>query len=356
MRIVHILNHVDEVGNGIVNVAVDLACLQQGAGHDVLVLSGGGSFERLLEQHGVQHRVVEQERRPLALLQALRRFRAEVGLFRPHIVHAHMMTGAVLARLGYARPPYRLVTHVHNEFQRAAILMGVGARVIAVSAAVAASMRRRGVPGNKLRVVQNATIGSTRHQPLSSHRPADLQHPAVVTVAGMYKRKGIWDLIEAFDGVVRQIPGAQLYLVGSGPDLAFFEDEASKLKSAKQIHFEGFQRLPQPYFLAADVFVLPSHKESFGLAIVEAREAGCAIIASDIDGIPEALDNGSAGLLVPIKNPAALQEKITDLLLDRDELDRWRLKAQSGLDKFNVLHMTRQVEAVYEELLAGRPG
>lgn len=356
MRIVHILNHVDEVGNGIVNVAVDLACLQQGAGHDVLVLSGGGSFERLLEQHGVQHRVVEQERRPLALLQALRRFRAEVGLFRPHIVHAHMMTGAVLAKLGYARPPYRLVTHVHNEFQHAAILMGVGARVIAVSAAVAALMQQRGIPERKLRVVRNATIGSPRYQRLHHYQPAALQHPAIVTVSGMYKRKGILDLIEAFDGVAAQIQGVQLYLVGDGPDRLFFESVARKLPSAPQIHFEKFQKQPQTYLLAADIFVLPSHKESFGLAIVEAREAGCAIVASDIDGIPEALDNGSAGLLVPVKNPTALREKITALLLDKDELDQWRLKAQSNLDKFNVLHMTRQIEAVYEELLAGRQG
>lgn len=356
MRIVHILNHVDEVGNGIVNVAVDLACLQQEAGHDVLVCSAGGSFECLLEQHGVQHRVIRQERRPLTLLKALRLFRREVNRFRPDIVHAHMMTGAMLARFGAVQPGYRLVTHVHNEFQRSAILMGVGARVIAVSAAVAVSMQRRGVLKNRLRIVQNAVIGSPRHRPLRDYQPAKLERPAVVTVAGMYKRKGILELIEAFNGVAAQVPNAQLYLVGDGPDRPLFEEVASKSQYAQRIHFEGFQRAPQPYLLAADIFVLFSHKEPFGLAVIEAREAGCAVIASDVDGIPEALDGGTAGILVPPKNPRVLQKEIVGLLSDQKELNRWKRSAQSSLSKFDVQRLNREVEALYQELLVGSHG
>lgn len=353
MRILHILNHIDEVGNGIVNVAVDLACLQRDAGHDVLVCSAGGAFERLLKQHGVQHSVLVQERRPLTLSKAFRQFRRDVRRFRPDIIHAHMMTGAMLARFGNARPSYRLVTHVHNKFQRSAILMGVGDRVIAVSAAVASVMQRRGIPKRKLRVVQNAVIGSPRHQPLASYAPANLKRPAVVTVAGMYKRKGILELIEAFDGVVAQVPDAHLYLVGSGPDRAHFESVASRSPNAHRIHFEGFQKTPQPYLLAADVFVLCSHTESFPLAIIEAREAGCAIVATNVDGIPEALDAGTAGILVPPKDPTSLQSEIRKLICNPDELRRWQSSARGNLSRFHVQRVTQEVQDVYQKLLAG---
>ncbi|MBM4125442.1 MAG: glycosyltransferase family 4 protein, partial [Nitrospira sp.] len=76
MRLLHLLNHVDQIGNGIVNVAVDLACVQAREGHQVWVASRGGSYETLLAAHGVRHVRIDQERRPLTLLRALSTLRA----------------------------------------------------------------------------------------------------------------------------------------------------------------------------------------------------------------------------------------------------------------------------------------
>ncbi|MDR5816097.1 hypothetical protein QCE62_21125 [Caballeronia sp. LZ033] len=64
MKIVHLANHAEKIGNGIVNVMVDLACLQSKAGHQVAVASSGGSFEALLERHGVRHLTLPQSPRP----------------------------------------------------------------------------------------------------------------------------------------------------------------------------------------------------------------------------------------------------------------------------------------------------
>jgi glycosyltransferase involved in cell wall biosynthesis len=351
MRIIHILNHIQEIGNGIVNVAVDLACLQAKNGYEVAVISGGGEYEALLASFGVKHYHLDQSRKPINIIKAAVRYRAIVQEFQPDIVHAHMMTGVVLAGLLRNKGGYALVSTVHNEFQRASILMGLGDKVIAVSKAVSESMVRRGVPQEKLRVICNGTLGSPRNRPLQEYQPLPLQRPAIATVAGMYQRKGITELIEAFEQIALDFPKVHLYLIGNGPDRPLFEAQASQTAFTSRIHFEGFQAEPQRYLLACDIFVLASHREPFGLVLSEAREAGCAIIATQVDGIPEALDNGQAGILVPAKDSKALAAALINLLSNSDTLNEWRTKAHQNLEWLNITRVHQEYLAVYLELI-----
>lgn len=352
MRVLHILNHVQEIGNGIVNVAVDLACLQAKAGHEVAIASAGGEYEELMARYGVRHFKLDQTRTPINLLKATARYRAIAQEFQPDIVHAHMMTGVVLARALRAGFGYAVVSTVHNEFQRSAVLMGWADRVIAVSKAVAQSMARRGIPQNKLRVVNNGTLGSPRTRQLQEYQPMPLQRPAIATVAGMYQRKGIAELIEAFAQIASEFPDAHLYLVGNGPDREMFEAQAQSTAVSDRIHFEGFQSEPQRYLLATDIFVLASHREPFGLVISEAREAGCAIIASNVDGIPEALDDGQAGMLVLPSNSQSLATALSQLLKDPKMLQRWKDQAQQNLQGLTTERVNKETLSVYCELIA----
>ena len=351
MRILHILNHIQEIGNGIVNVAVDLACLQAEARHSVVVASAGGEYDRLLARYGVTHVLLDQQRQPLNLLRAAGQYRSLVQTIQPDIVHAHMMTGMVLAWTLRGRSPYRLVSTVHNEFQRSAILMGLADRVLAVSQSVANSMAQKGIPPSKLRVVCNGTLGSPRER-LSELPPVVLQHPAIATLAGMYHRKGIADLITAFESVAAEFPDVHLYLIGNGPDRAAFEAQAQATAVIDRIHFEGYQAEPQRYLYATDIFVLASRQEPFGLVLSEAREAGCAIVASNVDGIPEALDDGKAGILIPAANPPALAEAIAQLLRDPELLKAWKVRSCQNLDWLKVRRVHAETLAVYAELLA----
>ena len=350
MRILHVLNHVQEIGNGIVNVAVDLACLQAKNGHDVSLGSAGGEYEALLARHGVKHFKLNQTRTPINLINAAWRYRAIIKEFQPDIVHAHMMTGVVLARVLKASSSYALVSTVHNEFQRSAVVMGLADRVIAVSNAVALSMIRRGIPQNKLSVVTNGTVGSVRTRNLEDYQPLPLDRPAIATVAGMYQRKGIAELIDAFAEIAEDFPQAHLYLVGNGPDRAMFEAQAQTTPVADRIHFEGFQPEPQRYLLAIDIFVLASHREPFGLVLSEAREAGCAIIASNVDGIPEALDSGQAGILVTPRDSHAFAAALRQLLSSPDLLQKWKDQARQNLERLTVERVSQETQAVYREL------
>ncbi|MFG6102127.1 glycosyltransferase family 4 protein [Leptothoe sp. EHU-05/26/07-4] len=350
MRVLHILNHIQKVGNGIVNVAVDLACLQAQAGYEVSVISGGGEYEALLDQYQVTHFRLNQTRTWRNLMHATSQYRTIVRQVKPDIVHAHMMTGAVLARGLKLWSQYGLVATVHNEFQESAKFMGLADRVIAVSQAVSKSMQQRGIPTRKLRVVTNGTLESPRVGALTECSPAYLQRPAITTVAGMNSRKGISELIAAFERVASDFPEAHLYLVGHGPEKEQFQSQARQTRVAHRIHFEGFQSDPRAYLLSTDVFVLASHREPFGLAISEAREVGCAIVASHVDGIPEVLEHGKAGLLVPPGDSQALATTIADLLKHSTKLNYWKEQAQKNLDWLNATRVATETLGVYGEL------
>lgn len=349
MKILHIVNHIKNVGNGIVNVAVDLACLQAKEGHQVAVASAGGEYQSLLQEYSVEHFTLIQDRKPQIIAKAIATYNKIIATFQPDIVHVHMVTGVILAWLFKFKYQYTLVATVHNEFQKTAILMGLADQVIAVSEAVANALIKRGIPPVKIVVVFNGTLDSPRTLSVNKYTPASLQHPAIVTVAGMYKRKGIDTLITAFAEIAPEFLDVHLYLVGDGPDRSLFEQQAYHTNCSQRIHFEGFCSFPQTYLLSTDIFVLASVHDPCPLALIEAREAGCAIIASAVDGIPEILEQGKAGILVSPQNPHLLAQALIRLLSDPELKSQYARSAQENLQRYSANKVNQETLFVYQK-------
>ncbi|MDQ5807092.1 MAG: glycosyltransferase family 4 protein, partial [Actinomycetota bacterium] len=243
------------------------------------------------------------------------------------------------------------VCSVQNEWQRQAVLMRVGDAVVAVSRSNAAALERRGIPGHKLSVVSNGTLGSPRLT--DSDGVAPLERPAVTTVAGLYERKGLGELLAAFERLPADL-GAHLYVVGEGPFREELERRIAASPARDRVHLEGFQRRVQPYLRATDVFVLASRKDPFPLVLSEARAAGCAIVGTDVDGIPEALEGGRAGVLVPVGDAAAIEAALLRLLRDDDERRRLGAAARENLEWLQARHMAARMLEVYERALSPR--
>jgi glycosyltransferase involved in cell wall biosynthesis len=203
-------------------------------------------------------------------------------------------------------------------------------------------------------VVPNGPLGGARRSLLAGAGDVTLSRPAVVTVAGLLERKGVHVLFDAFERVAPAEPAAHLYYVGDGPERPVLADRARRSGLADRVHFEGFQPDPGRYLRAADVFVLPSYCESFGLAAVEARIAGAPVVVSDAEGLPEAVDRGEAGLLVPTGDAAALAGTLRSLLASPEERARWSELARAGLERFDADRMAADTEVVYRELLESR--
>lgn len=347
MRVLQLLNHTRRL-NGHVHAAADLACAQTKLVHNVLLASGGGDFDALLAANGVETAVIDHNRRPVQLLKSLVALYRLARNWRADVIHAHMMTSAVLAWPVCKLLGIPLVTTVHNEFEKSSILMGLGTRVIAVSGAVARSMAKRGVSKNRLRVVLNGTIGAARFDG-KDRTPRPLSKPAVVFVGGQHPRKGLPDLFSAFDIVFKTYPATRLTVVGGGPFLETYKAAAGALPCANAITFTGDLDEPFPFLLGADIFVLPSHADPAPLVLSEAREAQCAIVATRVDGIPELLEDGKAGILVPPHDPARIAEVLCDLIGDAGQLAQWRQKSQFNIGYLRIERVAQDTLAIYAE-------
>jgi glycosyltransferase involved in cell wall biosynthesis len=349
MRIIHFLNHTRR-SNGHVHVAIDLACAQAKMGHEVAVISAGGDFDPLLARYGVRHVIIEQRRTPWTLVRATVALRRAVAELKPEIIHAHMMTSTLLAIFARSAAPFKLITTVHNEFDRGAIIMALGDRVIAVSDSVRDSMASRGTPRAKLRVVLNGTIGSPR---LSEKQPEaePLVHPAITFVGGLHPRKGVDDLIEAFKLVAAAEPSPRLNIVGAGPHKGEYEKLAAQSGYGDRISFFGYQADPRRFLLGSDIFVLASHADPAPLVLAEARDCGCAIVATEVGGIPEMLDRGNAGILVPPKRPDRIAEELLKILRDSSLLKDLRARSRENLAYFTVQRACDECLAIYREAL-----
>ncbi len=341
MRILHVLNGLHDTGNGIINVAVDVALAQRRMGHEVTVASAGGDFLGLLREHDVDHvRIDFRRRRPVPLARAHRALIAAVRRLDPDVVHAHTITPAVLGRLATRRGRPVLIATVHNEYQPGVGLMRLADGVVGVSEAVTRAMADRGVPARKLSTVVNGTVGSLRRPPIAPEDRIELPPQSVVTVGAVSERKGADVLLAAFERVLEEFPGAHLYYVGN-VDWSLPYDEAQRRPWRDQVHFVGFEPQPQRYLQAAALFVLASRRDPFPLVVLEELEAGLPVVASAVDGVVEALDSGRAGLLARVGDPRDLAEKITSVL--RSEETR-RSLAEAG---------QRRVSALTVEAMAG---
>jgi glycosyltransferase involved in cell wall biosynthesis len=236
------------------------------------------------------------------------------------------------------------------------ILLSVGDRIICVSAAVAEQMQSPHAASEKIAIVRNGMLGSVRRPPISQVSQGPLiSRPAIVTLGGLHSCKGMQVLISAFAIAQRTIPNLALYILGKGPMRSLLEKQASLVKSRGGIHFVGFVADPRSYLSQADVFVLSSHREAFGLALAEAREAGCAVVGTNVGGIPEVLELGRRGILVSANKPTEMSDVIVDLLADETLRKTWQKRALENLSWLRVERVCEETLAVYNEALLASP-
>jgi len=137
-------------------------------------------------------------------------------------------------------------------------------------------------------------------------------------IACSVRQKGIEYLLEAMKTVIGERRKTGLLMVGKGALRKDIEKRARRLGISDNVRFTGF--VPEkelPYvFSSADLMVLPSISEPFGIALIEAMAAGLPVIGSRVGGIPEIIDEGVNGFIVPPKNPDRLASAILRLISD----------------------------------------
>ena len=147
---------------------------------------------------------------------------------------------------------------------------------------------------------------------------------------------------------------ARLLLVGDGPDRARAEERCRRGGCCGSVTFLGNIAAVEEVLVGADLFLLPSESESFGLAALEALSCAVPVIASTAGGIPEVVRDGVDGLLFPVGEVAAMAAGAIGLLADRERHARFAAAARAGaVERFAQDRIVGQYRALYERTLAG---
>jgi N-acetyl-alpha-D-glucosaminyl L-malate synthase BshA len=175
--------------------------------------------------------------------------------------------------------------------------------------------------------------------------------PILIHLSNFRPVKRVVDVVKVFAQVARAMP-AQLVLVGDGPDRSAAEWLAHDLGLQGRVHFLGKQDRVNELLPLADLMVMPSQLESFGLAALEAMACRVPPIATRVGGVPELIDHGETGLLFPVGDIDGMANGAIGLLQDRDRLEQMRDTARRAAQKrFCSTLVLPQYVKYYESVL-----
>lgn len=175
--------------------------------------------------------------------------------------------------------------------------------------------------------------------------------PVLMHISNFRPVKRVRDVVRIFAEVQRQRP-CVLVMVGDGPDRGAAEDEARTLGVADRVRFLGRIDDVAPLFAAADLYLLPSESESFGLSALEALSSGVPVVASLVGGLSEVVRDGITGALRPLGDVQAMATAAVELL----EPQRWAQASAAAVadarSRFATNDVVGQYERLYTEALA----
>jgi glycosyltransferase involved in cell wall biosynthesis len=324
-------------------------------GHDVVVAcQRGGVLEERARAAGLDVRPVSfhGDLSPVAAMTLRRVIRASP----PHAVQAHdpHALGAVLLAVGGA--PLFATRRVDFDLQGwpSRWKYGRARRVIAVSGAVASVLARGGVPASRVRVVYEG-VPDRQPQPGGREALAALGIPrdalVVGNVAALTDHKDHATLLKAAARVVEVFPGARFVVVGEGELRDRLQAQAAELGLGDRAVFTGFRDDLDRLIPAFDVFCLSSHQEGLGTSVLDAMCFGRPVVGTAAGGIPEAVDDGVTGRVVPPRHPDALAAALVAVLQDARAR---RVMGEAGrkrfAETFTVDRMVESTLGVYQEI------
>jgi glycosyltransferase involved in cell wall biosynthesis len=306
-------------------------------------------------------------------LLALIRFYQYIKNLQPDIVHIHHFRTAVLCRplLKLARVPV-VIYSVHNRWGSKIhfVLDRWTTRFSDATVPFSLSVKRFLLEEEKLNpafVLDPIYIGIDA-QKFSRDYPDEIANvkkelnftddeKIIGFVGALAPQKGLVYLIEAVEKLRDAYPKIKCLLIGEGEQEAFLKEMIRQKQLQNQFIFLG-QRYDIPVLLKIiDVFVLPSLWEGLPQVVLEAMAAGCPVVATNVCGTPEIIENGTNGLLVPPENARFLAEAITKILNDQTFRQKLIQNAHRTIDaKFNVSQMVANFSELYEKLLKEKNG
>jgi L-malate glycosyltransferase len=171
----------------------------------------------------------------------------------------------------------------------------------------------------------------------------------LVHTSNFRKVKRVNDVVRIFANVRKEIP-AKLLMIGDGPERQRAETLCRQLGIWEEIRFLGKLEAVEEVLSVADIFVMPSEKESFGLAALEAMACEVPVISSDTGGLPELNIDGVTGFMSPVGDVEAMTKNAL-FVLDKDNLPRFKANALQRAKEFDISRILPIYESYYEQIL-----
>ena len=352
----------------------------------IIVAAGGNSenelFQRLKAQNIASREVKYLKRNinPIYDLLAFFELRQLIRKEKPNIIHLNSSKAGILGSLALSanqRPKPKIIYTVHgwvfneplNWLKKKIYLWlekataKLKTKIICLSTCDRQIAAQKNFPEKILAVINNG-INSNSLKFLSKEKARQklldkigasfkqkISNPKIIgAIANLYPAKGIKYLIESANilNAQSQIPNTIFIVIGDGAERAKLEALIKKYNLENKFFLAGQIPSAYQYLKSFDLFVLPSVKEGFPYAILEAMIAGQPIIATEVGGIPEMIKNKKAGLLVQPKNSQELAEKILYILNEQASAEELGKQAEKRVkQKFSLEKMIRKTKEVY---------
>ena len=354
IHIVHVIHKLSFGGleNGLINLINQLP--PHHYKHTLLVLTEKDHFENRIQCEGVT--MVTLNKKPGPLYQYFPELYRTIKGLKPQIVHTrNLSTLECQLPAALAKVPYR----IHSEHGRDHLdLKGVNQKSIWVRrfmkpfvhryVALSHDLRHYlqtcvGVPKDKLVQIYNG-VDTDYYQP----QALPLKERRLVSVGRLTKVKDFDTLIRAFEKVLLKEPDVTLDIVGDGPEKESLISLCRKLNLHEKVTFWGFSPHVLPRLQASLIYVQSSLFEGVSNTLLEAMSTGLPVIATDVGGNSELIQEGETGLLVSPQNVDQLAEKILYLLRNPSfQKELAKAARERVLSRFSLKDMVRQYDAIY---------
>lgn len=278
--------------------------------------------------------------------------------YAPDVVHVHLFHAMVaVATVLRTLDAPAIVSHHHgsryvDEHQRwrAALdrlCVARFDRIVAVSQWTARFLLDEyGLPEDKVVTIVNGWEGHP--EPARGH-----DRPTLVCVANLRRQKGHEIVLEACHRLLPEFPDLRLVVVGDGERRSELETLATRLGVAHAVEWRGHVDVVWPILAEADVFVLASHYEPLGVAVLEGMAAGLPVVAHRVGGIPELVEHGVTGELVSPGDVATFTERVASLLRAPDRRSALGRQGQVRAGLLTMREMAARYRLEYARLLPG---
>ncbi|GBD95998.1 MAG TPA: glycosyltransferase [Nitrospirae bacterium] len=327
------------------------------------LVKGGEIFEELKDK-GVDVEILgmDSHRDVLFFLRLCKKLRKD----KIHILHTHGCTATTLGRLAgiFARTPV-ILSHMHSTYwtyTRKQLLIEKSLsfftdKIICCSQAVADfAVDREKISPDRLTVIFNGT-DVEKFEGNDPDKISDKKEFLIGCVASFFPHKGHRYLLEAARYIIDNFPnGVKFILVGRG----ILKEELKKY--AETLGISSYVVFKEPVLdisnllSSFDLMVLPSsEREGLGLAIIEAMAAGKPVVATSIGGVPEVIEDGKNGLLVPPGDSSSLAEAMLSVLENREKAKEMGRKGREVVkEKFSARVMLKKIANLYQSLIRAK--